>query len=183
MEQETRNQASGTARAKRSWGSRRRQLLSSEEEKAFLKPWTHTAESFGVLVVPPIKVTFDEKLVRSRSCFDSLLTIGSTWLVPGISRYLLSKTSCCGAGWFKKLRRKSGHRLTRHRHGANSMWTQPSGTFFYPASMVDPVAFDIRNILVAIWNKWRFFFGCVEHHHPGQDNPGVRHVAGGMVFV
>ncbi len=65
MQREIRDQASGTAQVKRSWGGRRRQLLSPEEEKAFLEPWVHTAESGGVLVVPPIKAALEEKLGRS----------------------------------------------------------------------------------------------------------------------
>ncbi|MCB2218667.1 winged helix-turn-helix domain-containing protein [Desulfofustis glycolicus] len=65
MQREIRNQASGTAQVKKSWGGRRRQLLSPEEEKAFLDPWVRAAESGGVLVVPPIKAALEEKLGRS----------------------------------------------------------------------------------------------------------------------
>jgi hypothetical protein len=41
-------------------GGRRRELLSIEEEKAFLAPWIEKAEAGGVLVVPPIHVAFQE---------------------------------------------------------------------------------------------------------------------------
>jgi hypothetical protein len=41
-------------------GGRRRELLSIEEEKAFLAPWIEKAEAGGVLVVPPIHLAFQE---------------------------------------------------------------------------------------------------------------------------
>jgi hypothetical protein len=46
-------------RAKGSWGERRRQLLSEEEEPRFLAPWVAQAESGGLLVVPPIHATLE----------------------------------------------------------------------------------------------------------------------------
>jgi transposase len=36
----------------RNWGGRRRQLMSSEEEKAFLQPWLDQAASGGMVVSP-----------------------------------------------------------------------------------------------------------------------------------
>lgn len=64
MQKEIRERASGRTRPKRSWGGRRRQLMSIEEEKAFLDRWAEQAERGGVLVVPPIHAALEEKLGR-----------------------------------------------------------------------------------------------------------------------
>jgi transposase len=54
MQKEIRQRVNGTAEQKRKWGGRRRQLMTVEEEKAFLEPWVAEAEKGGVLIVPPI---------------------------------------------------------------------------------------------------------------------------------
>lgn len=43
-------------------GGRRRELMSNEEEKAFLEPWVAQAEIGGVLVVPPIHFALEERI-------------------------------------------------------------------------------------------------------------------------
>lgn len=43
-------------------GGRRRELMSIEEEKAFLSPWVEKAEAGGVLVVPPIHLALQERV-------------------------------------------------------------------------------------------------------------------------
>ena len=41
--------------ARKSWGGRRRALMSPQEEKAFLAPWAEQAKSGAVLVVSPLR--------------------------------------------------------------------------------------------------------------------------------
>lgn len=65
MQREIRDQVSGNRFPKGNWGGRRRQLLSIEEEKQFLEPWTKEAEVGGVLVVPPIHEALEKRLGRS----------------------------------------------------------------------------------------------------------------------
>lgn len=43
-------------------GGRRRELMSLEEEEAFLAPWVAKADTGGVLVVPPIHLAFQEQV-------------------------------------------------------------------------------------------------------------------------
>ncbi len=43
-------------------GGRRRELMSIEEEKAFLDPWIAQAETGSVLVVPPIHLALEERV-------------------------------------------------------------------------------------------------------------------------
>ena len=62
MQNEVRNQVSGEEVAKGSWGGRRRETLSKEEEVVFLAPWVEKAASGGVLVVPPIHAALEERL-------------------------------------------------------------------------------------------------------------------------
>jgi transposase len=64
MQKELRDQVQGTPKKKGSWGGRRRQLMSLEEEKEFLEPWVQKAEEGGVLVVPPIHAALEERLGR-----------------------------------------------------------------------------------------------------------------------
>ncbi len=45
-------------------GGRRRELLSIEEEKAFLKPWIEAAKAGGIIVVPPIHRALEERMGR-----------------------------------------------------------------------------------------------------------------------
>jgi hypothetical protein len=48
----------------RNWGGRRRQLMSSEEEKAFLQPWLEQAASGGMVVVSPIRAALAQHLKK-----------------------------------------------------------------------------------------------------------------------
>ena len=70
-----------TIREKR--GGRRRELMSIEEEKAFLAPWIEKAEAGGVLVGTsnPLGIPGD-RWPRS-SKVDGLSSIGSTWVAKG----------------------------------------------------------------------------------------------------
>lgn len=62
LQGEVRDQVAGSAAAKRTWGGRRRQAMSYEEEVAFLEPWGEQSKTGGVLVVPPIHAAFEETL-------------------------------------------------------------------------------------------------------------------------
>jgi len=62
MQKQIRDQVRGAPSQKGNWGGRRRQLLSLEEEKAFLEPWVQKAEKGGVLVVPPIHDALEKRL-------------------------------------------------------------------------------------------------------------------------
>ena len=64
MQRQIRDQVTGTTKVKGKWGGRRRQLLTFEEEKAFLEPWATKAATGGVLVVPPIHAALEERLGR-----------------------------------------------------------------------------------------------------------------------
>jgi transposase len=64
MQREIRDQVAGNPIQKGKWGGRRRQLLTIEEEKEFLAPWTQKAETGGVLVVPPIHEALERRLGR-----------------------------------------------------------------------------------------------------------------------
>lgn len=64
MQRQIREQVTGAIKTKGKWGGRRRQLLTFEEEKAFLEPWAAKAETGGVLVVPPIHAALEERLDR-----------------------------------------------------------------------------------------------------------------------
>jgi transposase len=46
------------------WGGRRRQLMSLEEEKAFLQPWLEQAASGGMVVVSPIRAALAQHLKK-----------------------------------------------------------------------------------------------------------------------
>jgi transposase len=46
-------------------GGRRRELMSVEEEQAFLAPWVEQAKNGGVLVVPPIHAAYEQKVGKS----------------------------------------------------------------------------------------------------------------------
>ena len=65
MQKEIRDQVAGQTVPKGSWGGRRRQHLSVEEEIRFLEPWIEKAETGGVLVVPPIHKALEERLGHS----------------------------------------------------------------------------------------------------------------------
>ncbi len=59
------NQATGNATPKGSWGGRRRQTLSLDEEARFLAEWVEKAEQGGVLVVPPIHAALEQRLGKT----------------------------------------------------------------------------------------------------------------------
>lgn len=65
MQRRIRDQVDGKEEKKSSWGGRRRQTMSVEEESEFLRPWVEKAEGGGVLVVPPIRAALEEKLGHS----------------------------------------------------------------------------------------------------------------------
>jgi transposase len=48
----------------RSWGGRRRGLMTVEQEQAFLEPWAEQARDAGVLVVSPLRAALAERLGR-----------------------------------------------------------------------------------------------------------------------
>jgi len=62
MQRKIRDQVDGKSQEKGHWGGRRREILSVEEEEAFLRPWVEKAETGGVLVVPPIHAALEERL-------------------------------------------------------------------------------------------------------------------------
>ena len=62
MQRQIRDQVAGAIKPKGTWGGRRRQLLSWDEEMEFLKPWVTKAEIGGVLVVPPIRAALEEQI-------------------------------------------------------------------------------------------------------------------------
>jgi transposase len=62
MQKEIRDQVAGRPIKKGSWGGRRRQHLSVQEEADFLEPWIEKAEAGGVLVVPPIQEALEQRL-------------------------------------------------------------------------------------------------------------------------
>jgi transposase len=64
MQKQIRDQVAGKPVVKESWGGRRRQHLTLEEEAQFLEPWIEKAEKGGVLVVPPIHAALEDRLER-----------------------------------------------------------------------------------------------------------------------
>jgi len=65
MQKQIRDQVAGKPVVKESWGGRRRQHLTFQQETEFLEPWIEKAEKGGVLVVPPIHAALKERLGRS----------------------------------------------------------------------------------------------------------------------
>jgi transposase len=49
---------------RKSWGGRRRALMSATEEEQFLKPWIEQAQTGGVLVLSPIRAALAQQLGR-----------------------------------------------------------------------------------------------------------------------
>lgn len=64
MQKQIRDQVAGKPVAKGSWGGRRRQHLTFQQETEFLEAWIEKAEKGGVLVVPPIHVALEARLGR-----------------------------------------------------------------------------------------------------------------------
>jgi transposase len=65
MQKQIRDQVAGKSVVKESWGGRRRQHLTLQQEAEFLEPWIEKAEKGGVLVVPPIHAALQHRLKRS----------------------------------------------------------------------------------------------------------------------
>jgi transposase len=59
-------EARPVAAFRRSWGGRRRAMMTEEAEKAFLEPWAQQARDAGVLVVSPLRAALAEKLGRKK---------------------------------------------------------------------------------------------------------------------
>ena len=51
---------------RKSWGGRRRELMSKEEEKEFLLPWAEQAQTGGVVVSSPIRAALAQRLGRKK---------------------------------------------------------------------------------------------------------------------
>lgn len=66
LQQRFREGIQPAARPSRSWGGRRRAMMSLEEEQAFLAPWVEQARGAGVLVVSPLRAALAEKLGRKK---------------------------------------------------------------------------------------------------------------------
>ena len=64
LQQQFRQSLQSPARPRKTWGGRRRALLSWEEEAAFLAPWAEQARHAGVLVVSPLRAALAERLGR-----------------------------------------------------------------------------------------------------------------------
>ena len=54
----------GPRSARKSWGGRRRALLSWEAEQEFLRPWEEPAKEGGLLVLSPIRAALAQQLGR-----------------------------------------------------------------------------------------------------------------------
>jgi transposase len=52
------------AELKPQWGGRRRELMSVEEEREFLRPWEEQAADGGILIVAPLRAALAQKLGR-----------------------------------------------------------------------------------------------------------------------
>ena len=59
-----RQQRPRTGPARKTWGGRRRALLSPQAEADFLKPWAAQAQTGGVLVVSPLRAALAQQLGR-----------------------------------------------------------------------------------------------------------------------
>jgi transposase len=59
-----RERRESATKVRKSWGGRRRALLSAKEEEQFLKPWTQQAQTGGVLVLSPIRAALAQQLGR-----------------------------------------------------------------------------------------------------------------------
>lgn len=64
LQQQFRQSLQTPSPPRKTWGGRRRALLSWEAEAAFLAPWAEQARHAGVLVVSPLRAALAEKLGR-----------------------------------------------------------------------------------------------------------------------
>ena len=65
MQRKIRDQVAGKTITKGTWGGRRRQHLTPQDETEFLQAWIEKAEQGGILVVPPIHAALEKRLGRS----------------------------------------------------------------------------------------------------------------------
>jgi transposase len=66
LQQRFREKLQPTAGPARSWGGRRRAMMTLEQEKSFLAPWAEQARDAGLLVVSPLRAALAEKLGRKK---------------------------------------------------------------------------------------------------------------------
>lgn len=64
LEVQFRHQRHHAGPARKTWGGRRRALLSPQAEVDFLKPWAAQAQTGGVLVVSPLRAALAQQLGR-----------------------------------------------------------------------------------------------------------------------
>ena len=65
MQRKIRDQVAGKLMSKGTFGGRRRQNLTPQEEVEFLQTWIEKAEQGGILLVPPIHAALEKRLGRS----------------------------------------------------------------------------------------------------------------------
>jgi hypothetical protein len=80
-------------------GGRHHQLLSPDEEEAFLAPWVERAKEGGVLVVPPLHQALEPGRT-SGAPLHGVSPPGPTRLAKDRSRYPKSQSGCRGPGRF-----------------------------------------------------------------------------------
>jgi len=66
LQRSFREDAEPASAGRKSWGGRRRALLTAEEERAFLEPWAQQARQAGVLVIWPLRAALAERLGRKK---------------------------------------------------------------------------------------------------------------------
>ena len=59
-----RERGDSSKKSRKSWGGRRRALMTAEREDQFLKPWIESAEAGRVLVLSPIRAALAQELGR-----------------------------------------------------------------------------------------------------------------------
>lgn len=66
LQQHFRESLSPGTDMRRSWGGRRRAMMTPEEETAFLAPWTEQARDRGGLVVSPLRAALAQRIGREK---------------------------------------------------------------------------------------------------------------------
>lgn len=64
LQSDFRQQREAVPGGRKSWGGRRRTLMSEDEEREFLRPWTEQALAGGILVLSPIRAALAQRLGR-----------------------------------------------------------------------------------------------------------------------
>jgi len=98
MQRKISDQVTGKPITKGTWGGRRRQTLTPQEEIEFLQTWIEKAEHGGILVVPPIHADLEESLGKSIAAskvYRMLARHGWRKVKPDT---LSSETRCRGSG-------------------------------------------------------------------------------------